>query len=500
MSRYGVAVYGEDTYGVEGAGTTLLWGLDIAWQTEGVYTGTNYAQYMTGCTWSRGRRQYLSAGGMGISMPEVGRCTIQLDNDTEIFTPTNTSGSLYPYIIPGAYARLRVRNGETGDTYNVFTGKVTSIEPFWGGSNPKVQIVIEDGWRVLNDIDVNISYAENTTSSVAVASILTAAGWPDLWGTDIETGDYTIPYFNAKEKRANEAIKDIVNYEFGRVAVAADGKFTYKKKVQTETTSAITFSQADMLKDVQISQRYDSIRNASKVKLTAYKIANESTGDDIVAYFIPTVVWEFDEKPYITSHETISVTGEFEYQSHPFVASQITTLEATTDYTANADSDGGGADKTGQFVIDVTGYSDHARYDIYNAGSTAAFLTMLKQRAVGYYSPDPTWVEKDESITVKRVVQIESPYMQTRAMANTQANYILDVLKSEVLPKFQLQGQPDKQFAFDLLDQVTVDIPRHGINEQTYFIAAIDGQWLADNGQAVLTTVTLETAKEGGIA
>ena len=57
MSRYGVAIYGEDTYGVEGSGTTLLWGLDIAWQTEGVYTGTNYAQYMTNCTWSRGRRQ-----------------------------------------------------------------------------------------------------------------------------------------------------------------------------------------------------------------------------------------------------------------------------------------------------------------------------------------------------------------------------------------------------------------------------------------------------------
>lgn len=497
MSRYGVAVYGEDTYGVEGAGTTLLWGLDIAWQTEGVYTGTNYAQYMTNCTWSRGRRQYLNQGGKGISMPEVGRCTIELDNDTGIFTPTNTSGSLYPYIVPGAYAKLRVRNGEAGTIYNVFAGKVISIEPLWGGLNPKVQVVMEDGWRLLNDSDVNITYAANTTSSVAVASVLTAADWPDIWGTDIETGDYQIKYFGARDKRADEVLKDIVNYEFGRTAVAGDGKFLYRKKVQAETTAAIAFSQTDMLKDVQITQRYDSIRNCAKVKVTAYKAAppQSSMGPPD-----PIEVWTMDDTPYFTSHDSLNVYGEFEYQNHHFIASSLTTLEATTDYQANANEAGDGTDRTGQFQITVTGYADRARYEIYNAGTNAAYLTKLQQRAFGYFSPDPTWIEKDESTTVRRVVEIDSPYMQTMAKGKTQAEYILDVTASEILPKFQLEAQPSKQFAFDLLDQVTVDIPAHGIARQRYFVAAIDGQWLTDNGQAVLTTVTLETAKEGGIA
>lgn len=435
----------------------------------------------------------MNTGGEGISMPEVGRCTIQLDNDTGIFDVTDTSGALYPYVIPGAYARLRVRNGEAGTTYNVFTGIITSIEPVWGGSNPKVQVVIEDGWRVLNDTEVNLEYVADCTSSMAVASILTAANYPAIWGTTIQTGDYQIKHFTGvKNKKASDVIKDVINFEFGSVAVANNGKFIFRKQSQT-SSPAFTISQEHMLKDIQVTQRYNSIRNVAKIIVYPKKwFGGDFTGSS------PKVLWTLDETPLVASHDTYTVWGDYEYLDYPAIVEIPDPLVASTDYTMNDDDDGTGTDRTGQFVVSVTPYADRARFDVYNAGTHAAYITLLQIQGEGYYSPDPTFFEADTSTTTKRLAIIDSIYQQTIDSAHSQAIYLLNVTDEEILPRFQMEARPERQFGYDLLDEVTLTIPKYKING-SYFISHIEGQWLSNNGQSVLSTFTVETAAEGGI-
>ena len=209
--------------------TTLTWKINFDWTTAGTYDTRNDAKYATGLRVMRGRTQYIAAAGNGFEPMTPGYCTITLDNSSGDYDPYNTSGALYPNVAPGKYVRVLVNTG--GADIPVFAGRVESIEPTGGVSNPAVIITAYDGLKQLQDMQITTNLHANIRTGEAVDEILsTAAQWPSVWSTRLESGADIIPYWWENDVSAMDAIDRISQAEFGGYAVLADGTFRFKAR------------------------------------------------------------------------------------------------------------------------------------------------------------------------------------------------------------------------------------------------------------------------------
>src|SRR5512139_1939470 len=115
-ARYGNATYkyGNTSrlYGAGAETTNLIWMLQIDWNGDGVFDGTNEAVYMVNCDLKRGRDFYIGVDGngkaSGFEPMKVGKLKITLENISSRYDAYNSSSPLYPYILPGRLISLSV--------------------------------------------------------------------------------------------------------------------------------------------------------------------------------------------------------------------------------------------------------------------------------------------------------------------------------------------------------------------------------------------------------
>lgn len=479
MARYGYAVYGESTYGSTAGGTTnLLWGLEIDWDGDGYFDGANEAQYMRNLSWRRGRMHYVKADGNGFEQPEQGYASFELINTDGRYDPNNTSSPLYPNVEPGKYVQIKVKNGESDTAQYIFSGKIETIEPVDSGQ--AVLITAYDGIKLLNEVSVTTELNTNIGTGAAVSECLSDAGWPSTWASNLDTGNETIPYWWVKGEKAIKAIDQIALFENGRYAVLGDGTFKFAQR-SSPSASVITITQSDMLKDVRLSQPWEVVRNV--VRVHAYTKIEQTTA----------ALWTLNDKPLVTAGNSLELWGRFAYNNRAVAGANMINPQETTDYTMNTVADGTGTDLTASFTVTATKFAETVKMTITNNSASDGYVTLLKIRGNAIDSPDSTYVENDNSGTaVKRLFTVDTPWMQTISSATSRAAYLQRILaQNRQFPIFQMESQPSKQFEFDLLDRITVQIDKYTINTD-YIVGGIEGQWLSDTGQAVLTTVYVE--------
>ena len=459
--------------------TTLTWKINFDWTTAGTYDTRNDAKYATGLRVMRGRTQYIAAAGNGFEPMTPGYCTITLDNSSGDYDPYNTSGALYPNVAPGKYVRVLVNTG--GADIPVFAGRVESIEPTGGVSNPAVIITAYDGLKQLQDMQITTNLHTNIRTGEAVDEILsTAAQWPSVWSTRLESGADIIPYWWENDISAMDAIDRISQAEFGGYAVLADGTFRFKARGLSSGEVA-TFDQSVMLKDIQVPMPYNVVRNVIKVVVHP-KVAQTTAA-----------LWTLQDKPYVAGSGSLEVWGNYTYEGRAVGAINTIQPVATTDYTMNTASDGTGTNLTANFSVTATYFAETVKNVIENTGTTGGYVTLLKNRGQAIDTPDTSYVLVDTSGTnLKRTFIIDTPWMQSTTKAKQFADYLTSVLSGvNKFPVFQMESQPDYQFTPDLLDRVTVTISKYSINT-SFRVGGIEHEWLTENGQAVRTTVYTE--------
>src|SRR5689334_13570193 len=104
-------------YGIGSEDTNLRWIIEVDWDGDGIYDGSNEGYYAVGMKVTRGRRSYIKVGGdgkaEGFEPVRLGTCVITLDNTSRRYDPFNTSSVLYPNVLPGRFIRVRVNyNGQ----------------------------------------------------------------------------------------------------------------------------------------------------------------------------------------------------------------------------------------------------------------------------------------------------------------------------------------------------------------------------------------------------
>jgi hypothetical protein len=489
VARYSKFKYSEAKYG---ATTTLnlLWGLEVDWDNDGLFTGASEDARLKSFSITRGREGMFSSATGGESRfarMQVGQCTLALDNHDRRYDPWYATSPLYANVQPGREVRLRVKNGSAGSTYNLFRGKVDEIPSTGGRRDPQVQLKASDGWRLLSDRQATVVLRTNTTADVLIDDVLDDIGWPTTWGQSLDVGSDTIPYGWVNDQAAFDAIHDLSESEMGLTYIGGDGKIYFKSRhTLLLEAAALALTQSEVGDEPEINNPWDAVKN--KVSVRAYPRQLASLGE----------IWRLDEIRAVTPGSSVTIWGTFRDQNYnETIAQNVVSPAATTDYTMNTQADGLGTNLTASFTVTASIFAGSVKLVVTNGSAYEGYITLLKIRgeALESLNVSASISENTSSQTTygKRQLTLELPFQQSTLVANDLSDWLLSWLTSP-LPTVVVEiiNRPTIQFAYELGTLITFASAYYGINH-SFRIAKIQHDSL-ESMQSVRTRWTLEPA------
>jgi len=469
--KYGDFRYGEAYYG--GSSDNYLWAFLFDWDGDGEYDENNESDYAIDFRCSRGRRQYIREGGEGIEDIDIGRCTITFNNRDERFNPYYSGSSLYPNVKPGKFAKVQVTH--SGTPYDIFAGVVQDI--INNGYRTTCDFIIEDGMRWLADTSTNTEVQTSIGTHTAISTILTNVNWPSIWGSTVNTGAETLNYWWASDDRnALQEISDLVNSEVGIFFIDASGQFVFRPRSHSYSPE-MTVDESEVLIQINLPQPWTFKRTIIEVPVSARTAGSTTT------------IWELDETPAISAGGSFEVMANYDDPS-----ANVITPVATTDYTANTDSGGGGVDITSDISVSIAKYGTKSRLIYTNNGASNGYLTFAQLRG------DPIVLSENIGITEKaddhasypKRLKMDYSWIESSSTAQDYADFLVGYLSGyNPFPIIRIENRPSIQFALDIDDIITFESSTLGISGD-FRIGGIEHAWKHETGQSVVSTFYLE--------
>ena len=482
MTKYGWVSpekYAEFKYGVTTT-TNLLWSMEVDWDNDGVFDGQNEATYAYDFQSSRGRDYYIRPKADGFERMPIGEAVIRLYNDTGRYDPYNAAGALYGNLESGKKVQIKVKNGTAGENYPVFTGILDEIIPY--GRRGTVDLIIKGAWSFLQEADARAAIQEDITADTAIGAILDYVAWPTIWGRALDIGLDNIDYWWSPKVKAKGEIESLSEAGMGFVFVARDGKLIYYSR-HNDAAIVMTLTEDKLLKDISISQPGKFTRNI--VGIQAYPKVLQAL----------QVIWTLNEISLIGAGDSYEVWSYYTYDGNNVPAIDVVTPASGTDYTGNAQEDGGGADYTANLTRTFTDFGETSVTTIKNGdASPPAYLTLLQIRGKPVESPDVA--EKVGTgagyLTNPKAFNLDLPWLQDTNVAQDLATFLAGfMLANPIFPKGFVEDRPTIQFALELFDKVTLDLTTWGIDE-AFQVSKIKHKWLDKSGQYVRTEFKFE--------
>jgi len=486
MARFGSFKFGT---GVKFGSTVtghLTWAVEIDWDRDTFFDGSNEARRMFSIVVNRGRKNMLRATGQGFQTIPPGTCVIKLRNNDGRYDGWNQSSPLYPYVTYGPEVRIRVRTQSDKVQRDFFAGTITDIKTFGYGGDSYVEIKIEDNSRFLRSYRSRTAIAQGLTPGQAIESILDDVNWPTRWGRNIDVGTGTINYHWASgNKLAWSELEDVGQSFLGLFYINAAGQAIFIDR-NTEPTVALDLTQAVLQKDIQNPQPFVNRRNVTRLKTHPRK--ETSAGE---------VIYRVDGDPIlIEAGRTRTIFANYTYNNVPVPAKDVIQPVATTDYLANTNSDGSGTDKTADCTITITDFGDNAKMEIENTSLSNFYLTTRQIRGTAIYEEnvdDVTYPEDPSSVTEPREFVLDLKWQQSVNVAEDYARVLGDFIDSlHPFPIVRIEARPDIQFDMDLFEVVSLDLQKLGIVGESFRVGGLEHRSLDDNCQSVETKLYLE--------
>jgi hypothetical protein len=455
----------------------ILYVLEVDWDGDGVFDGSNEAFYLEKWGTERGRDRYINPDG-GLEFVTVGRLRLKLNNRSRRFDEFYADGPLYGLLNEGAFVRFGTfLAGDSAPRWR-FSGKVAEILPS-GGLNESVELVVLDGIAQLSS-EVNIAVQADIRVDEAMDLVLDNLAWPTLWGRDLEVTSDFIPYYWANQY-GSTALADLVKSALGYFCTRGDGTAKFISR-NTVAGATVTLTDLTTLKDVSIARRQDNYYNVVKVRY--YPRREEATAS----------LWELLEAPGLMDGETWVSFADYTFNNQAVPALSIVTPVATTDYTANTAQDGSGTDKTADVSVTVTHFGETAKIEVTNNSGGTVYITFLRVRGVAITAPYPgSYVaEREDYATAPKTFVLDLPWQQSTGAAVSLATAFADFLAARrPWPTVKIEGRPEIQFGADLFDTIWYDADFSGI-EQSFRVGKIIEESQGETCQRVRSTWKLE--------
>lgn len=183
----------------------------------------------------RGRTDELDGIGPGT-------LTLELDNTSGDYDPTNAGGAHTPNVKPMRQCRIRAVHNSI--TYHLWRGWISSWPQQWPGLTDAIVIAEGfDGLGILGQV-YTIDAEAQETSGVRIGNLLDSAGWPAAWRT-LAAGDVTVQAFTPPCSSVLNLIRQVEDTEAGLSFIAGDGDFTFQDQShRSGATPQATFGDA----------------------------------------------------------------------------------------------------------------------------------------------------------------------------------------------------------------------------------------------------------------
>mgnify|MGYP007071590816 CR=1 FL=1 len=457
----------------------LRWFLEIDWNDDGVFDGSNDGFMLADLRTRRGRQNLLRSDNTGLEEVVTGEFEAELDNSDGRYDPYNITSPLYPYIQPGVIFQLRVLDLATGIEHDIMTGNITRIQPYRTGDGlERVKLRGEDGSTTLKDADVDAGVQSSYRTDQAIAAILTAAGWTG--GSNLDTFTDTMSYWWGRGNSAWREIHDLVDASLGQFFIAKGGAATFYSRLHSRA-SMQTLTESDILAEygITVMMPWEVMRN--DIRMTVNTRTAQSASE----------LWRLSDTPLVRAGESMDLWIDYRYNNDTIPATGVITPVATTDYTMNSLANGSGTNLTGNFTVTATKFAETAKLTIANGGGTDGYITLLKVRGQALTTTPVTLVKAASSGRMRRFM-VDNPWLQSVNITQdilTVLYYYL--LSGQVYPRVQLLDNPALQFTPDLFSLQSLAFPSKSISGD-YATALIEHQWIDALGQKIRTTFYFE--------
>lgn len=486
MARWGDTIpWGTFVWGDVVETADLLWFVDIDWNRDNHFDGSNEARLMFDIKIERGRKTMLKNTGSGFQSLMPGKCTIKLRNNDGRYDGWNEDSSIYPYVKYGPEVRIRNALQSDGVMKDVFYGQIVDIRPYGYGGDAYVEIEIEEMSRKLRESSAACSIEQNLTPGAAIERILDAAKWQNRWGRNIDAGTGNIPFHWASgSKKALTELEDLSNSFLGIFFIAADGRATFIDR-NTVPSSTLELDQSLLLKDISMPQPWYNERTVTRLKAhprraAALGVIYRVEGDSIL----------------VEAGRSRTIWPNYSYNNQPTPAINVEQPVGSTDYFAFANADGTGTDYTANCTMTLTDFGDNAKLVIRNTGGFNFYVTERQIKGQAIYEEDIddiTYPEDISDVEDQRTFVQDLPWQQS---VNEAFDYsqVLGAFLAQLhpFPVVKLRGRHDIQFALDLFNVVPTDIEKLGLVGVSFRVGGISHQSKSETLQDIETKLYLE--------
>ena len=481
------SLFGQSKFGTFKFGATVQtrprFGLEVDWANRSVFSGANEAPLLQKLSMERGRRYTISADGQSFQTEDTGRLSAVLFDENQRFDPYNVSSPLFGQIGGGKYFRVTVRT-PADNYYALMAGMIDEPISFSESGIPKARLEGTDGWAYLRNqnSEVFVPLQEAIYADAAMLKVLESAGWPRIWGSDLEAGVDLRPYFWVESRSAAQVIHELAHSELGTVSMAGNGALKFRSRQSLE-------DEVHLLTDTDV--RHDGIRRMTPAEVirNVIKVASTPRSEQAVQ-----TVWEIPGRWEVAAGETIDdVFAEFKYNDEPTPVKDPITPVITTDFTGTQNEDGSGSDLTSGISVSMYAYATRANISITNSGGTAAWVyvkvrgtPIAKASTVSFgyrdaasikqFGPRPFTLSIDQNVNVAR---------QYRDLLSSYLTLAKNFLVVDLVPN------PEVQFAFDLGQIVRGRFDSFRI-DQAYRVIRIRHEWDDEAGYLTNTQLYLE--------
>ena len=482
-----MTLFGKKKFGAFKFGPTTLtqprYGLEVDWDGNFAFDGSNEGVNLQDISIERGRQYTFSSDGESYESEETGRFSAALIDEERRYDPYNEASPLFGMLTGGKFFRVKIRT-TSGGIYYLMTGALDEPVSYSERGMFMARLKGSDGWAFLRNQknEVTVPLKENIYVDDAIRIVLDEAGWPRVWGDNLNLGVDQKSYFWVDARSAAQVIHELAHNELGNVNVSASGQMSFQSRLDLQG-EVLIITDTDVIHVERMSPS-DVIRNVIKVRSTPRTEAAVQT------------VWEIPlgSRLEVAPGETIDdVFAEFTYGGESVPVKNPITPVSVTDFDATQNEDGSGSNYTADVSISIYPYSTTAQLSITNSGASTAWVyarvrgtPIIASDTVSFghrdaasikqFGPRPFNLDIDQNVNVAR------QYKELLASILTQSK---DYLVVDLMPA------PDVQFAADLGQIVRARLDNYGI-DRAYRLIRIKHKFLDVNGIVVNTRWWLE--------
>lgn len=355
---------------------------EVNWNGDGS-TWVDETQYLLTLECRRGRD--FASQLTGRASPGVMVATLQ--NPDGRFASFNASGALFGNLLPARKVRWRTTAPSAA---TLWQGFLESIEPSPGGRE-NLPAVILRARGPLSRIEAKKASTQIYTSiatGTAVGHVLDDADWP-AGDRAVDAGQVTMARWKADGDSALFHLREIEDTEQGFLTESPDGDIVFEDVHHRLKTDHLT-SQAEFSDASGAALYYEEITQQDPWRDIFNLVRADVTTWAVQAL---AVLWTLTgETPDIEAGASLSFWARYPNPDSPTEADHVdawTTPVATTDYTANSQADGLGADHTADLGIVVSKFSNEMLITITNNAAVTVYLTLLQARGTAVFRNDP---------------------------------------------------------------------------------------------------------------